>query len=129
MEHRADLLDDLIVAHQLDVHHLGERCASDVVLGGPESAADDQRVGASERRSKGEHDAFVVVAHVLMEVRSDAVRRQVLAEPLGVGIGNLAEQQFGADGDDLNSHARRPFDHRRSSASRCRPSSPQPPRS
>ena len=50
----------------------------------------------------------MVVTDVLMKVRGDAVGGELLAEPLGVGIGNLAEQQFRADRDDFNAHRPRP---------------------
>ena len=53
---------------------------------------------------KRQHDAVVVVAHRLVEVRGHAVGGQVLAQPGGVGVGDLAEQQLGADRHDLDPH-------------------------
>ena len=128
-EHRADCRHDLLVALEGHVHHLGERRAGDVVLSRPESAADDDRVAARERGAKRQHDALVVVADVLVEVRADPVRRELLAEPLRVRVGDLAEQQLRADRDDLNPHGRPLVCRRRSTATPCRSSGPSRSRS
>ena len=51
-------------------------------------------------------DAVVVVADGLVEVRRHAVGGQLVAQPGGVGVGDLAEQQLGAHRDDLDPHGR-----------------------
>ena len=79
-----------------DVHHLGDGLPGDVVLGGPEAAAHDDAVAAGQRGAQGEHDAVVVVPDGLVEVGGHAVGGQVLAQPGGVGVGDLAQQQLGA---------------------------------
>ena len=57
---------------------------------------------------RAEHDAVVVVPDGLVEVGGHAVGGQVLAEPGGVGVGDLAQQQLGADRHDLDPHGWRP---------------------
>ena len=54
---------------------------------------------------KASIDALVVVAHRLVEVRGHPGRGQVVAQPGRVGVGDLAEQQLGADRHDLDPHA------------------------
>ena len=71
---------------------------------GPEPAAHDDAVAPGQRGAQRQGDAVVVVAHGLVEVRGDAVGGQVLAQPGGVGVGDLAEQQLGADRHDLDPH-------------------------
>ena len=71
---------------------------------GPEPAADDDAVAAGQRGPERQHHALVVVADRLVEVGGDAGGGQVLAHPLRVGVGDLPEEQLGADGDDLDAH-------------------------
>ena len=52
----------------------------------------------------GVDDALVVVAHLGLAQVLDAVQGQLLADPRGVRVDDLAEQQLGADGDDLAAH-------------------------
>ena len=104
LEEGGDEVDDRLVAHERHVHHLGDGLAGDVVLGRAEPAAHDDAVAAGQRRAQGQDDAVVVVAHGLVEVRGHAVGGQVLAQPGGVGVGDLAEQQLGADRHDLDPH-------------------------
>jgi hypothetical protein len=103
-EHGADLLDDRGVAHEADVHHLGDGLARDVVLRGPEATAHDDRVAARQRAADGEHHARLVVAHLGLEVGVDPGQRELLPDPRRVGVDHLSEQQLGADGDDLTPH-------------------------
>ena len=52
-------------------------------------------------------DAAEVVADLDLEQRVDAAERQLLADPRRVGVDDLAEQQLGADGQDVTSHGDR----------------------
>jgi len=61
-EHRGDLVDELVVAHQRNLHPRGDGVAREVVLRGTEPAADDQRVGAREQIFDRGDDAIEVVA-------------------------------------------------------------------
>ncbi len=104
LEEARDDVDDRLVAHERDVHDVGDGLAGDVVLGGPEPAAHDDAVAAGQRRAQGQRDAVVVVAHGLVEMGRHAVGRQVLAQPGGIGVGDLAQQQLGPDRHDLDPH-------------------------
>ena len=86
------------------VHDLRDGFSGDVVLGGTETATDNDRVAACQRGAKGQNDAIVIVTDVLVEVTGNAVGGELLAEPLGVGVGNLSEQQLSSYCDDFNSH-------------------------
>ena len=104
LEEAGDDVDDRLVAHERDIHDVRDGLPGDVVLGGPEPAAHDDAVAAGQRRAQGQRDAVVVVPHGLVEVGGNAVGGQVLAQPGGVGVGDLAQQQLGAHRDDLDSH-------------------------
>ena len=75
---------------------------------GPEPTADDDPVAAGQRGAEGQHDPLVVVPHRLVEVGGHADGGQVLPQPLRVGVGDLPEQQLGADRHDLDPHAGQP---------------------
>ena len=104
LEEAADAVDDLLVADELDAHHLGDGLAGDVVLGGAETAAHDDAVAAGECGPQGQRDALVVVAHRLVELGRHTVGRQAVTQPGGVGVGDLPEQQLGADRHDFDPH-------------------------
>jgi hypothetical protein len=103
-EQGADPLGDLGPAHQRHAHDLGDCFARDVVLGRSESAAQDHRIAALECLADAGDDAPEVVADFGLEMRIDAGQGQLAADPGGVGIDDLAEQQLGADGDDFAAH-------------------------
>ena len=113
-EEPGDELDDGRVALERHVHHRGDGVAGDVVVGGTEPAAHDHAVGAGQGAAQGQDDPGLVVAHRLVEVGVHARRGQLLPEPGRVGVGDLAEEELGPDGDDLDPHpaarwaARRP---------------------
>ena len=94
----------LLVPVQPDVHDLGDGLPGDVVLGGPEPAADDDAVAAGQRGAEGEHHPVVVVPDRLVEMGADAGGGQVLTQPRRVGVGDLAQQQLGPHRHDLNPH-------------------------
>ena len=68
---------------------------------GPEAAAHDHGVGPRQRGAQPVDDAGVVVAHLGLEEAVDAAGGELLADPGRVGVDDLAEQQLGADGDDV----------------------------
>ena len=93
-----------LVQLERDAQHLGDGLPGDVVLGRPEPAAADHRVAAGQGLPDGRDDAAVVVADLDLEVGVDAGQGQLLADPGRVGVDDLAEEQLGADGDDLAAH-------------------------
>jgi len=104
LEHGADALDDRRVAHQRDTHDVGQHFAGDVVLGGAEPAAADHRVGPFQRLDDRLAHAAEVVADLDLEMRVDAAQGELLADPCRIGVDDLAEQQLGADGNDVATH-------------------------
>ena len=90
-EHVADRLDDFLVAHQLHAHDMGDHLARDVVLGRPQPAATDHRVGAIEAKTDRRLHTLEIVADLDLEVRVYAGKRQLLADPGRIGIDNLAQ--------------------------------------
>ena len=107
-EHVSDRLGHRLVGAKLDPHHLGDRLTGDVVVGGAEPAAHDHRVGLFEGPPQRSHDAVEVVTDLPLGQRVDAVGGELLPDPRRVGVDDLAEQQLGADGDDVTSHGRSP---------------------
>ena len=89
----------LVVEVHLDAaHHGGDRVAGQVVVGRAEPATDQHGVGVGEQVAEHALDPGCVVADLHLEVRGDAVGRQLLADPRRVGVDDLSEQQLGADG-------------------------------
>src|SRR4029077_4027926 len=82
----------------------GDGLPGDVVVGGPEAAAHEDGVGSGEGGPQPVHDAGVVVAHLGLEQAVDAVGGQLLADPGRVRVHDLAEQELGADGQDVATH-------------------------
>ena len=92
------------VAPHLHAHDAGDDVARDVVLGRPQPAAADHGVAALQRLADAGLDAPEVVADLDLEVGVDAGQRQLLADPGRVAVDDDAEQQLGADGNDLATH-------------------------
>ena len=84
----------------------GDRLAREVVLGGAEAAGHDDDVGAAEGDLDGVDEALEVVADGGVEVEVEADGGQAGGDVLGVGVEDLAQEDLGADGDDLGLHER-----------------------
>ena len=100
-EHLPDHVGDGIVGDQIDAHHRSDRITREVVVGGAETAAHDHRIGGLEEPPELGLDPPDVVADLHLHERVDAVRRQLPADPRRVGIDDLAEQQLGADRENV----------------------------
>ena len=103
-EDGADLLDQLLTPLELDPHDLGDGLAGHVVGRRAEPTAHDHRVGTIEQLADALHHAVEVVAHLAVLVRVDADGGELLADPRAVRVDDLAEQQLGADGEDVTPH-------------------------
>ncbi len=103
-EDLADVLDELFAPFEFDAHHLGDRLPGHVVGGGPETAADDHGVGPIQQLLDALHHACEVVAHLAVLARVDPHRGELLTDPGTVRVDDLAEQQLGADGEDVTPH-------------------------
>ncbi len=98
------MLDDLGAPDQRRTHHFGDRLARDVVLGRAEATAEDRGIAPLECQPDAGDDPPEIVADLGLEMRIDPGQSQLLADPGRVAIDDLAEQQLGADGDDLAAH-------------------------
>lgn len=83
----------------------GDGVAGEVVLGGAESADGEDDVGAGEGEAEGFDGAGEVIADGLAVQVVDADFGEESADGGGVGIDGLAEEELGADGDDLGLHS------------------------
>ena len=104
-EHLLDPGGHVLVEVERYAEHLGDGLAGDVVLGRPQPAAADDGVASGQGLADGGDDPGLVVADLDLEVGVDAGQGQLLADPGRVGVDHLAEQQLGADGQDLAAHA------------------------
>jgi hypothetical protein len=78
--------------------------AGQVVLGGPQAAGGDDDVGSAQGLAQRCLDAGGIVPHRRLEEQVNARLGQPLGDPAGVGIHDLAQEQLGADGQDLGAH-------------------------
>ena len=85
-------------------HDGGDRLAGEVVVGGAEAAAHDDRVGLVEESAELVDDAADVVADLHLHEGVDAVRGELLTHPGRVRVDDLPEQELGADRQDVATH-------------------------
>ena len=96
--------------HLLAVGHLHPGGGADglpgqVVLGGPDAAGDDDRVGSAHSLGEGGGDPPQVVAHHHLVVVVEARLGQAPADLGGVAVDYLAQEQLGPHGQHLDVHA------------------------
>ena len=103
-EHRPDPLDERLVPHELDAHHRGDGVAGDVVLGRPQSAADDDGVAAVEREAQHLDHAIEVVPDLRLVVAVDPHEGELLADPRRVRVDDLPQQELRAHRDHFTLH-------------------------
>ena len=75
-EHLADRVGDVVVGLQLDAHHRGDRLAGEVVVGRPEAAAHDHRIGLGEQARAARPRCGRVVADLHLAAASRCRRRR-----------------------------------------------------
>jgi hypothetical protein len=82
------------VFYKVGLEVVAEDVLGDIVLGGTESAGGEYDIGARERLVKGRDDmlAVVVYGRDLVELNTDLV--ELLSHPGGVGVYDLADEQF-----------------------------------
>ena len=83
----------------------GDGVTGDVVFGGAEAAGAEDEVGALQGGLHEFAEARLVIADLVHVVEVDAERGQALGDVVGVGVLDVGEEDFGADGDDLCAHA------------------------
>ena len=120
-EHLDDALDHggVLVERLLDEDT--ERFPREVVLGGAQPAAHDHCVGAVQCAAQRVDEAIEVVAHLGLKERIEPDEGQLLADPAGVSIDDLTQQQLGADRDHFNVHLGNLLKREPSQHERCGP--------
>ena len=91
-----------LVKLQGEAEGVGQGLFGEVVAGGAQAASGDEDVGAALGDVHSGAEAFGVVPHHGVIVDVDAQGGQALGDHLGVGVGDAAQQQLGAHGDDLS---------------------------
>ena len=85
------------VVHQLAAKALGQDVFGQVVTGGSQPSGSDDEVGPGPGQLHGGAEPPGIVPHHGVVVDVDPQRGEPLGEHLGVGIGDVAEQQFRTD--------------------------------
>ena len=99
-----DLVPLFFVKGQRIAETGGHRLLGQVVRRGAEPAGKHQQIAPLLCFVDKICQAAVVVTDGALSLDRDAQRGQLPAEVLGIGVENVAEQQLGADTDDLCSH-------------------------
>ena len=97
-----NFLHDLRVVFQGQTEHAGHRLLGHVVIGGAQSAGEHQQVAAGPGSLHRRPQTLGVVPHGGVVQHVDPGRGQQLRQKLRVGVGNIAQKQLGAHGDDLH---------------------------
>ena len=80
-EHRSDPLDDVVVPFKINVHHGGDRLASDVVLGRTETTAANDGVAPRQCHTERINDPLMVVSYFGLKVGVDPGGGELLTNP------------------------------------------------
>ena len=97
----------LRVLHQRRAEGRGDRFGGEVVGRGAEATGGDQHPAAASRLAQHGDQALAVVSHHGLALVADAQGSQLLRQPAGIAIGDVAEQQLRADAEDLSATAHR----------------------
>ncbi len=92
------------IAHHVAAEDSGERLFRDVVFRGAEAAGDDHRVGGAQGTLYGLSDLPPVVAHGEFPYHGESRFVQPCGDPCRIGVDDLSDEDFVADGDDLCFH-------------------------
>ena len=105
-EHPFYMVGDGLVRDELTAEHFGQRLFGDVVFGGAESAGDDCDVRLAEGAFHAPDDLRAVIADRDFFMHDDACGVEVAGDGYGIGIHDLADEDFIADSDDRCFHKR-----------------------
>ena len=96
-----DLFPEFRVKFERRTGGVGDGLAGGVIHGWAKAAGGDDDVGALQGCPHGFGNAPGIIPDRLGAVQVHAQAAQGLRDEAGVGVGGLAEQEFGADGNDL----------------------------
>ena len=99
-EHSLHVVRDPLVAAHLAAEHLREGLLGDVVLRGAEAAGDDGDLRSRQGPFDGFDDLRAVVADRELLADHDARGVEVFGNGYRIGVHDLADEYFVADGDD-----------------------------
>ena len=88
------------------IHQFGDALAGEVVTGGTEAAGDDDELGAGDGFADGDLDGFAGVGYGLLMGECVAHTRELLGEPMVVGVEDAPNEEFAAGVDEFHAHVR-----------------------
>ena len=94
------------VFFQGEIKQLGDTLAGEVVTGGAKAASDDDEFGAGDGFADGGLDGFAGVGHGLLMGECIAGARELLGEPMVVGVEDAPNEEFAAGVDEFHAHVR-----------------------
>ena len=100
-EEGADGLQNVLMELQLPAEGGADGLLGEVVIGGPQAAGGDDDVRPCLGDIQGVPEPLGVVPHYGVVVDGDAQGAETLGEDLGVGVGDVAQEQLGADGNEF----------------------------
>ena len=100
------------------------KCSSDrlgrqVIGGRAQAARGDQDATAARSLADLSHQALEVVADDHLALMRNAEGRQLLGNPAGIAVGDVAQQQFAADAEDFSRQRPGPGPGERARGSNC----------
>ncbi len=90
--------------HQRRAEGCRNRFGGEVIRGGAEAAGGDQHLTTLSGSLQLSDQTLAVIAHHSLAMVGDAQGRQLLSNPARIAIGDVAEQQLGADAQDFSRH-------------------------
>ena len=90
--------------HQRPAQRARHRLAGHVVQRRPQPARTDKQVGPIKRLANHGRDTLLVVAHHRLSKQANADASQLACQVGAIGVDRLAQQQLGANRDDLSVH-------------------------
>ena len=93
--------------HQGRPEGSSDRLGGEVVGRGAQATGGDQHTATPSRGLQLADQALAVIAHHQLAVMGNAQGGELLSDPAGVAVGDVAQQQLGADTENLSRHRRR----------------------
>ncbi len=93
-------MGDLVIKNKVEPQRSGQPFARKIVVRRSKSASGNDHIRASKRAFKSSRNLRDFVAHGLRANDSDAQRQQLLRNIRAIGVDNLAEEKFVADGKE-----------------------------